>query len=116
MFVSAIILHSCDDNEPTPSTNSQPQALCDSLDITYTGHIKSIVDVSCNTTYCHGSGIGGFKLSNYTEVKTAAEKTNWLGAIKHEDGFEAMPKGGTKLSDSQIQQLECWEKTGFKEN
>ena len=59
MFVSAIILHSCDDNEPTPSTNSQPQALCDSLDITYTGHIKSIVDVSCNTTYCHGSGIGG---------------------------------------------------------
>ena len=60
--------------------------------------------------------LAGFKLSNYTEVKTAAEKTNWLGAIKHEDGFEAMPKGGTKLSDSQIQQLECWEKTGFKEN
>ncbi len=116
LFAVAIVLHSCDDNEPTPSTNNQPQALCDSLAITYTGHIKLIVDASCNTTYCHGTGIGGFNLGTFAEVKTAAKKTNWLGAIKHESGFEAMPKGGSKLSDTQIQQLECWEKTGFKEN
>ena len=116
LFAGILLFNSCDDNEPKPSTNNQPQALCDSLNITYNTHVKAIVDANCNTAYCHAAGVGGFKLGTYAEVKTAAEKPNFLGAIKHEDGYEAMPKGQPKLSDNFIQQFECWEKTGFKEN
>ncbi|MFT5511739.1 MAG: hypothetical protein ACI8SE_000132 [Bacteroidia bacterium] len=111
-----LILHSCKDDKPTPSTNNQPQKLCDSLNISYNTHIKTTIDANCNTAYCHAQGTGGFMLGTYNEVKTAAKKATFLGAIKHESGFEAMPKGGAKLSDEIIQQLECWEKTGFKEN
>ena len=53
------------------------------------------------------------RLKENTEVTI---KATFLGAIKHESGFEAMPKSAAKLSDEIIQQLECWEKTGFKEN
>lgn len=111
-----LILHSCKDDTPTPSTNSQPQELCDSLNITYNTHIKAVINATCNTAYCHAQGTGGFMLGTYNEVKTAAEKANFLRAIKHESGAEAMPKGGSKLTDNIIQQFECWEKTGFKEN
>ena len=113
---SFVFMYSCNDEEPTPSTNNQPQALCDSIAITYNGHIKAIVDVSCNSASCHAISAGGFKLGTYAEVKAAAEKANFLGAIKHENGFEAMPRNAAKLSDDDIQKFECWEKTSFPEN
>ncbi len=110
-----LLMYSCKDEKPTPSTNNQSQELCDSIAITYNGHIKAIVDMSCNTSSCHAVSAGGFKLGTYAEVKAAAEKANFLGAIKHENGFEAMPRNGAKLSDDVIQQFECWEKTSFPE-
>lgn len=117
IFIGAVfvLLYSCDKETPKPSTNNQSQALCDSIAITYNGHIKAVVDANCNTPYCHGASVGGFTLGTYAQVKAAAEKPNFLGAIKHEDGYEAMPKSAAKLSDDVIQQFECWEKTGFPE-
>mgnify|MGYP000421609346 CR=1 FL=1 len=113
---AGLFMVGCDeDDEPTKTTNTQPQELCDSLNITYDAHIKAIVDMSCNTASCHASSAGGFKLGTYAEVKAAAEKENFLKAIKHEDGAVNMPMGASKLSDENIQKFECWEKTGFTE-
>lgn len=111
------LAYGCDDEEPTKNSgNNQPQELCDSLAITYDGHIKTIVDSKCNTSGCHASAAGGFKLGTYAEVKAAAQKANFLGAIRHEAGFVAMPLSGDKLDDKLIQQFECWEKSSFPEN
>ncbi|MFT5724895.1 MAG: hypothetical protein ACI9JN_002018 [Bacteroidia bacterium] len=112
---TTLLLYSCKDDETPITTNNQPQELCDSIAITYNGHVKAIMDVSCNTASCHAVSAGGFKLGTFNEVKTAAEKANFLGAIKHANGVEPMPKGGAKLGDDIIQQLECWEKTSFPE-
>lgn len=114
---TAVFLFSCDaDDKPDPKTNNTaPQELCDSIAITYDGHLKAIVDLNCNTSSCHAIGAGGFKLGTYAEVKAAAEKPSLLGAIKHEAGFDAMPSGSPKLSDEIIQMFECWEKTDFPE-
>ena len=115
----AVLTYSCKDDE-TPdnnnNNNNQPQELCDSLNITYDAHIKAIVDANCNTSSCHAVGAGGFMLGSYSDVKTAAMKENFLGAIRHEQGYKAMPAGGAKMSDEIIQQFECWEKLGFQEN
>lgn len=118
LVVSAafLLMYSCDNEKPKPSSNNQSQELCDSIAITYDGHIKAIVDASCNTSTCHALSAGGFKLGTFAEVKTAAEKANFLGAIKHENGFEAMPRNQPKLGDDIIQQFECWEKTNFPQN
>ncbi len=115
----AVMTYSCKEDE-TPdnngnTNNTQPQELCDSLDVTYDAFVKATVDVRCNTQSCHAASAGGFKLGTYEEVKTAAMKENFLGAIKHEQGFTSMPIGSAKLSDEEIQRFECWEKNNFKE-
>lgn len=121
LTLATVLVYSCkekEDPEPTKTNNgnNQPQELCDSLAITYDGHIKAIMGTSCNLGGCHATGAGGFMLGTYVEVKTAAEKANFLGAIRHEDGFLPMPSGQPQLDSSLIEQLECWEKSGFPEN
>jgi hypothetical protein len=111
---SIAVMYGCDNEKPKPG-GDQPQELCDSLAITYEGHIKAIVDASCNSAYCHAASAGGFMLGTYTEVKATAEMPKFLGAIKHENGFKQMPSGQPKLSDDIIQQLECWVQNGFVE-
>jgi len=114
------MVYSCkEDEEPEPQGGGNtPQELCDSLDITFDTHIKAIVDNSCNGATCHApGGGGGFSLQTYDEVKGAAQYPAFLGAIMQMDTFTFMPyTPAPKLSDALIEQLECWEKSGFPEN
>ncbi|MCB9263024.1 MAG: hypothetical protein H6607_11675 [Flavobacteriales bacterium] len=115
-IIAMIWVSSCkEDPAPNNNTNTQPKELCDSLAITYNGHIKAIVDAKCNTSGCHAAGAGGFILGTYAQVKAAAETPKLLGSIKHESGYEAMPQGAAKLDSTTIQMFECWEKTSFPE-
>jgi hypothetical protein len=81
--------------------------------VTYTSDIKAIIDTNCASS-CHSS----FKkahhldLSTYELVKEEASKKDFLGAIKHEKGFEEMPKKHPKLADATILKIETWIKNG----
>ncbi len=77
--------------------------------------MKSLIDASCATGYCHASGAGGKYMTNYEETKASADYAGFLLAIKHQTGAAPMPKGSSKLSDADIQVLECWIQNGFKE-
>lgn len=111
----AALTYSCKD-EPIHTT--EPRDYCDSLGITYDGHIKAVMDANCAIPTCHTQAAksGGFALSTYFEVRDAAKKDNFLGAIKREQGFKGMPIGAPKLSDEIVEQLECWQENAFPQN
>ena len=115
LFSIALFAISCEDNDKEIII-TESQDLCDSLDILYTNDVAPILeDAGCSGVYCHGSGAGGVNLSDWQNTKLAAEDAKFLKAIKHELGASPMPKTGGKLSDSEIQVIECWIKSGSRE-
>jgi cytochrome c553 len=115
LFSIALLTMACEDDDKKIIITESPQ-LCDSLDILYTNDVASIlVNAGCSGSYCHGSGAGGVNLSDYASTKLAAESPKFLRAIKHELGASPMPKLGSKISDEQIQIIECWIQTGSRE-
>lgn len=86
------------------------KTLCDTVNFTYTTDIKPIITANCSFSGCHGNGSqsGGVNLNSYANVVNEAQQAQFLGAIKHESGFSSMPQGRSKLSNSQIEAIECW--------
>ena len=115
LFGIIVLASSCqDDDEEVILT--VPQELCDSLDILYTQDVAPILaNAGCSGPYCHGSGTGGVSLGDYESTKLEAARPKFLKAIKHELGASPMPKNGSKLSDMDIQIIECWIKSGSRE-
>ena len=72
---------------------------CDTAHVTFTT-IKPIFDAKC--TGCHN------ELSTEASAKSWANFAAIVGAVKHESGFMAMPKGGAKLNSCEISNIEVW--------
>lgn len=66
--------------------------LCDSSNVTYTSKIRSLASTWCVS--CHNSITlsGGFSLETYDEMVTCADGGRLIGALRHEAGYEPMPK------------------------
>jgi len=99
-----ILIHSCFyDNEEAlyPQLSSQ----CDTSNVTYTNSISTIMSSYC--TNCHGAGAsGGLDLRTYELVKANANTI--YGSINHDNGFVAMPKGGSQLDDCTLLKVKAW--------
>ncbi len=99
-----------DDDPMTPS--------CDTLDMTYTDDIASIFNSTCAIPTCHAQGATSPELHNYAAVKLELDGPDRIvGAIKHEDGFVAMPfpSGSDMISDCRIAKIEAWVNDGAPE-
>lgn len=94
---------------PAPDISAvKPKYPC-STSINYTNDVKPLIDKHCALS-CHSASrsMSGIDLSTYEKVKAEAAKPRFLGAIKHEGYYAAMPKKNPKLSDSTINVIECW--------
>lgn len=84
---------------------------CDT--ITYTKHIKPIMEKYC--TNCHGTPLSGgapVYLDTYSSVKASGAN----GTLKKETIDDAtMPYGGPPLSQSNQDLISCWLTNGMKE-
>lgn len=70
----------------------------------------------CNNSYCHGAGgVTGIAFGNHAEV-SVIPSSKLLGAIKHEVGYDTMPRLKAKLSDENIALIEKWINEGKKDN
>lgn len=95
--------------EPTPKTS-----------ITYVKFSTEVMPIlqtaNCNNGYCHGSGaVRGIAFGNHAEV-SAIPSSKLLGAIKHEAGYDTMPRFKAKLSNEEITLIEKWVNEGKKDN
>lgn len=85
--------------------------------MTYTNSIKTIMDNNC--VFCHGntpSNGAPMSLTAYQNVKDAVLNRGLIDRIsKAQDAPGMMPYGGTRLPQSNIDQVIVWKNTGFKQ-
>lgn len=109
-----LLLGSCYwDNEETlyGSTDST----CEVSAVTLTASVMPILDYNCNG--CHSTesaaGIGGnIVLDQYALLKKYADNGSLLGSIKHQSGYDAMPRSAAKLSACDILTIQTWIQNG----
>lgn len=85
-------------------------------EISYSSDIATIMSTSCATSGCHDAGTAsnGFVFENHSQVSDNA--TQILNSIRHESSSQAMPQGGPKLPDEQINNFACWIEQGKPNN
>lgn len=90
------------------------QASCDSINVTYSASLAPVLAAQCNG--CHnGTGApAGISTDNYTSV--VANISRISGAINHQQGYSAMPKGQLKLDDCTLAKFKKWINSGTPNN
>lgn len=91
---------------------------CDTSKLSFSAHIYPIINSRCNTSGCHNTAAssGGLSFEGYANVKAHIDEPRFLGSIKHQAGFSAMPKSSTKLSSCDLLKVEQWKKNGAPNN
>jgi hypothetical protein len=106
MIVLATI-SSC--KKETPTTYD-----CSGVMPTYTVDIKPIMDNNCALSGCHNasSKADGKDYSTYEAVRSGSSSDSFMGSMQHLNGYDAMPRGRSQLSDSQLKTISCWIQNG----
>jgi len=86
----------------------------DTEQLSYTKDIQPLL-TSCSNAYCHGAYHPDGNTLNFENTVIFAGEEKFLAAIKHENGFEPMPKGGDKLPTADIELIETWINQGMPE-
>lgn len=112
LVASAMIAVACEKDKVSPG----PTEDCTDTP-TYTNDVKAILDTHCATSGCHNasSRANGLDYSTYSSASSKAGNSDFLGSIRHDGGFKAMPLGASKLSDANIMTLTCWVENGLPE-
>ncbi len=111
LFFSSILLVNCSSSEvpaeETPMDSTEK--------ITYEKDVKSIINSSCATSACHDSAApaASLSLTNYTQVRSAAENRNLIGRIN--SASNPMPAAG-RISSEKRAIIDKWKADGYLEN
>ena len=98
------------------ATNNQCMASCDTTVFGFSQAVLPILNNFCKGCHNPASLGGGIDLSTYNAIKAVAVDGRLLGSITHAAGFMPMPKGGNKLDDCQVKQIEKWIQSGVPNN
>jgi len=91
-------------------------AACDTTNVTFTNNVFPIINSNCTACHSGAAPSGNIRLENYNDISTAANNGSLLGVIRHESGWSPMPKGGGKLNDCDIAEIETWVNQGTPNN
>ncbi len=106
-IVTLLIPSACSKAKAPPPL---PEVICTGT-VSFSSQIAPMIEENCSG--CHGVGAGTFPvLSNHAEISENADKI--IHALRGTP--ELMPQGGPALSDSLIQQFQCWLQQGRMDN
>lgn len=92
---------------------------CNPVDVKLSTEVTPIFSAN-NCFACHSTAgapnAGGIDLTNYDDVKIVADNGKLYGAINHDNGFAAMPPGGNKLSECELETIKTWIDEGSQNN
>lgn len=110
LFVSCSTSEIVEEEEGNPTNPGGPVSKT-----TYTKDVQNIISSSCATTNCHDSTnpTAGLSLTNYTQIKNAAENGNLIGRMN--SASNPMPPTG-RLPQSTRTIIDQWKADGFLEN
>jgi len=85
---------------------------CVNANITYSNHIRPIIDANCAVSGCHVSGTGLPSWETYSNVSSNAEK------IAQRTLAGEMPPSisGNSLTIEEVEQIQCWVDAGAPNN
>ncbi len=97
LSLTFILLFACKKDKPT----------CDGSNPTYNSKVKAIINSNCTSSSCHPS------YNVYSGLSSIIAN----GSFKREVlDNQSMPKGSAKLSQSDLNALQCWVENGYPEN
>jgi uncharacterized membrane protein len=96
--------------------NSCIESGCDTTNVTYSTSIKPMIQNNCQGCHSGAAPGGGIDLSTYAGVKAIADNGNFFGTISFLQGYSAMPKNGSKMTDCQINMVKIWINQGAPQN
>jgi cytochrome c553 len=112
------IFTACSKTSEDQLTATIPVTTCDTVGMKYSANIVPILQANCYS--CHGNGStggsGGISLDGYANLKLWADNGYLVGNITHASGYVAMPYGGGKLSDCDINKIIAWIHQGEPNN
>lgn len=89
---------------------------CDTVNVKYATHVEPIINTYCKGCHSGTNPSGAILLDSYTNVKISVTNGSFLGSIKRETGWVAMPINGAKLTDCNIRKIELWIQNGALNN
>lgn len=112
LLMISMSLNSCyKDNEEDLYGNN-----CQTTVVSFSTTIQPILNANCISCHSGAGPSAGIRLANHSEVSAAIDGGRFIGAIKHQSGFSAMPPSGPKLTTCQISQIEAWVAQGKPNN
>ncbi len=96
--------------------NTSNCKICDTTSFTYNSRVKIVLQSWCVGCHSSGNAGGGYDLSDYNGVVAAITNNRFLGSIKHQSGFSAMPKNSNQLSQCDLTAIEKWVASGYPNN
>ncbi|MBZ5858686.1 c-type cytochrome [Flavihumibacter profundi] len=89
---------------------------CDTSDFKFSTAVQPMIANYCQGCHNTGNASGGYDLSTYAGIKSAAASGVLYNSIIWASGFSPMPKGGSKLSECQLQKVKKWIDAGTPKN
>ena len=96
--------------------NGCEEAGCDTLNVTFAGTIRPIVQLRCQGCHSGATPQGGLDFTAWGTLNMVALDGRLAGAIQHQATFTAMPPSGPMLSDCRIAQFLDWIDLGAPNN
>lgn len=96
--------------------NSCEGSVCDTLNVTFAGTIRPLVQQRCQGCHSGATPQGGLDFTAWGTLNTVAMDGRLAGAIQHQPTFTAMPPSGPMLSDCRIAQFLAWIDQGAPNN
>jgi hypothetical protein len=96
--------------------NNSCSGHCDTTVVTYSGTVAPRMQANCEGCHNSNSAAGNVNLSNYSGVLVVAANGKLFGAINHNAGYAAMPQGGNKLPQCEIDEIRIWVNAGAPNN
>jgi hypothetical protein len=104
VIAAAIIFNACKKDNYKP--------VCDGSNLTYNSGISAIISSSCLSSSCHGAGSSNPNFTTYALLHPYLTNGKFKTKVIDE---KSMPKTG-KLSNDQLNKIECWVENNYPEN
>ena len=103
------IRHWIERGAPCDTLNLTP---CDTLNVSFSKHVFPILRTWCTGCHSGNAPAAGIGLSNYSEIYQAKQNSNFMGSLRHEPSYSAMPKNSPALSNCEMNILTSWLEKG----
>lgn len=92
------------------------QSQCDTLNVTYSGFVATLMQNYCNNCHSATSPSAGVNTATYSTLAVIAANGKLKGVIFHEPGFSPMPKGQSILDACSRKKVQAWVNAGYLNN